>query len=185
MVTGLVIDFLGTNNFLVTKSSLLKLTQLCFYINSPQILCTCSLVSCKPILPHLQSTSSFILVLGKANIKHVQSFIGGRQNLREYLFYLQLLVGFDTLTYQKRLQLIPNTCGLSTPFSGAVAREQQRGVNILLCVLVFFITKQILFAVLSCSLSLVMDLEHEIPKNQVYLLLMEMGNLLKPSMLIM
>ena len=26
MITGLVIDFLGTNNFLVTKSSLLKLT---------------------------------------------------------------------------------------------------------------------------------------------------------------
>ena len=33
--------------------------------------------------------------------------------MREYLFYLYLLVGFDNLTYQKRLQLIPYTCGLS------------------------------------------------------------------------
>ena len=74
-------------------------------LNSPQLLFTCSLLSCKPILSHLQSTSSFILVLGKANIKRAQSRISGRQDLREYLFYLQLLVGFDTLTYRKRLQL--------------------------------------------------------------------------------
>ena len=87
----------------------------------------------QPILSHLQSTSSFILVLGKANVKRAQSCIGGRQNLREYLFYLQLLVGFNTLTYRKRIQLIPYTCGLSRPFSGAVAGEQQRGVNILVC----------------------------------------------------
>ena len=100
---------------------------------SPQFMFTCSLFSCKLILSHLQSTSSFILVLGKANVKRAQSCIGGRQNLREYLFYLQLLVGFDTLTYRKRLQLIPYTCGLSRPFSGAVAGEQQRGVNILVC----------------------------------------------------
>ena len=113
MITGLVIDCLGTNNFLVTKSSLLKLIQLCLYLNSPYFLFTCSLYSCKPIQKHLQSTSSFILVLGKANVKRAYSCIGGRQNLREYLFYLQLLVGFDTLIYRKRLQLIPYTCGLS------------------------------------------------------------------------
>ena len=113
MITGLVIDCLGTNNFLVTKSSLLKLIQLCLYLNSPYFLFTRSLLSCKPIQKHLQNTSIFILVLGKANVKRVQSCIGGRQNLREYLFYLQLLVGFDTLTYRKRLQLIPYTCGLS------------------------------------------------------------------------
>ena len=113
MITGLVIDCLGTNNFLVTTNSLLDLTQLCLYLNSPYFLFTCSLLSCIPIQQHLQSTSSFILVLGKANVKRAQSCIGGRQNLREYLFYLQLLVGFDTLTYQKRLQLIPYTCGLS------------------------------------------------------------------------
>ena len=35
MIIGLVIDYLGTNNFLVTKSSLLKLTQLFIYLNSP------------------------------------------------------------------------------------------------------------------------------------------------------
>ena len=133
MITGQVIDCLGTNNFLVTKSSLLKLIQLCIYLNSPQLLFMCSLFSCKPIQKHLQSTSSFILVLGKANVKRAQSRISGRQDLREYLFYLQLLVGFDTLTYRKRLQLIPYTCGLSRPFSGAVAGEQQRGVNILVC----------------------------------------------------
>ena len=133
VITGLVIDCLGTNNFLVTKISLLKLTQLCLYLNSPYFLFTCSLLSCKPIQQHLQSTSSFILVLGKANVKSAQSCIGGRQNLREYLFYLQLLIGFDTLTYLKRLQLIPYTCGLSRPFSGAVAGESQRGVNILMC----------------------------------------------------
>ena len=56
------------------------------------------------IQKHLQSISSFILVLGKVNVKCAQSCIGGRQNLREYLFYLYLLVGFDTLTYQKLLR---------------------------------------------------------------------------------
>ena len=43
MITSLVIDCLGTNNFLVTKSSLLKLTQLCLHLNSPQFLFTRSL----------------------------------------------------------------------------------------------------------------------------------------------
>ena len=114
-------------------STLAIFTLLLHYLNSPYFLFTFSLLSCKPIQQHLQSTSSFILVLGKANFKHAQSCIGGRQNLREYLFYLQLLVGFDTLTYLKRLQLIPYTCGLSKPFSGAVAGEQQCGVNILMC----------------------------------------------------
>ena len=104
MITGLVIDCLGTNNFLVTTISLLKLTQLCLYLNSPYFLFTCSLLPCNPIQKHLQSTSSFILVLGKVNVKRAQSCIGGRQNLREYLFYLQILVGFDTLTYRKLLR---------------------------------------------------------------------------------
>ena len=104
MMTSLVIDCLGTNNFLVTTNSLLKLIQLCLYLNSPYLLFACSLLSCKPIQQHLQSTSSFILVLGKANVKRAQSCIGGRQNLREYLFYLQLHIGFDTLTYQKLLR---------------------------------------------------------------------------------
>ena len=133
VITSLAIDSLGTNNFLVTKSSLLKLIQLCLFLNSPQLLFTCSLLSCKPIQQHLQSSSSFILVLSKVNVKHAQSCIGGRQNLREYLFYLQLLVGFDTLTYRKRLQLILYTCGLPRPFSGTIAGELQRGVNILVC----------------------------------------------------
>ena len=104
MITGLVIDCLRTNNFLVTKSSLLKLTQLCLYLNSPYFLFACSLLSCNLSQKNLQSTSSFILVLGKANVKRAQSCIGGRQNLRGYLFYLQLLVGFDTLTYRKLLR---------------------------------------------------------------------------------
>ena len=154
MITGLVIDCLGTNNFLMTKSSLLKLTQLCLHLNNPYFLFTHSLLSCKPIQQHLQSPSSFILVLGKANIKRAQSCIGGRQNLREYLFYLQLLVGFDTLTYRKRLQLIPYTCGLSRPFFGVVAGEQQHGVNILVCAcllyhLVVFISSSKLFSIFS------------------------------------
>ena len=34
--------------------------------------------------------------------------------------FLLLLVGFDTLTYRKELQLIPYTCGSSRLFSGAV-----------------------------------------------------------------
>ena len=79
-------------------------TLLFLYLNSPYFLFTCSLLSCQPIQQHLQSTSSFILVLGKANVKRAQSCIGGRQNLSEYLFFLQLLVGFDTLTYRKLLQ---------------------------------------------------------------------------------
>ena len=127
MITGLVIDCLGTNNFLVTKRTLLKLNQLCLYLNSPYFLVTCSLLSCKPIQQHLQSTSSFILVLGKANVKHAYSCIGGRQNLREYLFYLQLLVGFDPLIYRTRLQMIPYTCGLSRPFSGTIAGSNSVG----------------------------------------------------------
>ena len=57
----------------------------------------------------------------------------GDRTWGEYLFCLQLLAGFDTLTYRKRLQLIPYTCGLSRPFSGAAARKLQRGVNILVC----------------------------------------------------
>ena len=69
MITSLVIDCLGTNNFLVTKSSLLKLILLLLYLNSPYFLFTSSLLSCKPIQKYLQSTSSFILVLGKANVK--------------------------------------------------------------------------------------------------------------------
>ena len=35
MITGLVIDCLGTNNFLVKTSSLLILTLLLLYLNSP------------------------------------------------------------------------------------------------------------------------------------------------------
>ena len=114
-------------------STLAIFTLLFLYLNSPYFLFTHSLLSQKPIQQHLQSTSSFILVLGKANIKRAQSCIGGRQNLREYLFCLQLLVGFYTLNYLKRLQLIPYTCGLSRPFFAAVAGELQCGVNILMC----------------------------------------------------
>ena len=127
MITGLVIDCLGTNNFLVTKSSLLKLTQLCLHLNSPQFTFMCSLLSCKPILSHLQSTSSFILVLGKANVKRAQSRISGRQDLREYLFYLQLLVGFDTLTYQKRLQLSRILAGYQDLFLAPLPESHSMG----------------------------------------------------------
>ena len=80
-------------------STLAIFTLLLLYLNSPQLIFTCSLLSCIPIQQHLQNTSSFILALGKANVKRAQSCISGRQNLREYLFCLQLLVGFDTLTY--------------------------------------------------------------------------------------
>ena len=111
VITGLVTQSIAQgqfhnsyHHFLVTKSSLLILTLLHIYLNSPYFLFTCSLLSCKPILSHLQSTSSFILVLGKANVKRAQSCIGGRQNLREYLFYIQLLIGFNTLTYRKLLR---------------------------------------------------------------------------------
>ena len=37
--------------------------------------------------------------------------------------FLLLLVGFDTITYRKELQLIPYTCGSSRLFSSAVAGE--------------------------------------------------------------
>ena len=100
-----VVNCLGTRNSYHHFSTLAIFTLLCLYLNSPQFLFMCSLYSYKPIQQHLQSTSSFILVLGKANVKRAYSCIGGQQNLREYLFYLQLLVGFDTLTYRKRLQL--------------------------------------------------------------------------------
>ena len=51
MITGLVIDHLGTNDFLVDKSYLLLLPCNLFIVLFPQ------------------STYSFILVLGKANVK--------------------------------------------------------------------------------------------------------------------
>src|SRR6266496_4588367 len=37
--------------------------------------------------------------------------------------FLPLLVGFDTLTYRKELQLIPYTCGSSRLFSSAISGE--------------------------------------------------------------
>src|SRR3990170_4105481 len=43
--------------------------------------------------------------------------------LKTICHVLLLLVGFDTLTYRKELQLIPYTCGSSRLFSGAVAGE--------------------------------------------------------------
>src|SRR3954468_5838041 len=43
--------------------------------------------------------------------------------LKTTCHFLLLLVGFDTLTYRKEIQLIPYTCGSSRLFSGAVAGE--------------------------------------------------------------
>ena len=43
--------------------------------------------------------------------------------LKSTCHFLLLLVGFDTLTYRKEIQLIPYTCGSSRLFSGAVAGE--------------------------------------------------------------
>ena len=43
--------------------------------------------------------------------------------LKTTCHFLLLLVGFDTLTYRKELQLIPYTCGSSRLFSGAVVGE--------------------------------------------------------------
>ena len=43
--------------------------------------------------------------------------------LKTTCYFLLLLVGFDTLTYRKEIQLILYTCGSSRLFSGAVARE--------------------------------------------------------------
>ena len=43
--------------------------------------------------------------------------------LKNTCHFLLLLIGFDTLTYRKELQLIPYTCGSSRLFSGAVVGE--------------------------------------------------------------
>ena len=43
--------------------------------------------------------------------------------LKTTCHFLLLLVGFDTLSYQKELQLIPYTCESSRLFSGTVAGE--------------------------------------------------------------
>ena len=43
--------------------------------------------------------------------------------LKTTCHFLLLLVGFDTLTYRKEVQLTPYTCGSSRLFSGAVAGE--------------------------------------------------------------
>ena len=141
VITGLVTQSVAQGQFHNSYhhfSTLSIFTLLHLYLNNPQILFMCSLLSCKPILSHLQSTTSFILVVGKANVKRAQSCIGGRQNLWEYLFYLQLLVGFDTLTYRKRLQLSRILAGHQDLFSGTVAGESQRGVNILVCACVLY-----------------------------------------------
>ena len=117
VIVGLVTQSIAYGQFRTSFhhfSTLAIFTLLCLYINSPYFLFTCSLLSCNPIQQHLQSTSSFILVLGKANIKRAQSCIDGRQNLREYLFYLQLFNGFDTLTYPKLLRS-PTLAGYQTP----------------------------------------------------------------------
>ena len=132
MITGLVIDCLETNNFLVTKSSLLKLIQLCLYINSPYFLFSCSLLPCKPIQQHLQSTSSFILVLGKAKGQACVELYWWSIEL-EGIFVLPLAPRWVRHSSLSKTVAIPYTCGLSRPFSGAVAGEQQHVVNILVC----------------------------------------------------
>ena len=43
--------------------------------------------------------------------------------LKTTCHFLLLLVGFDTLTYKKELQLIPYTCGSSRLFSSTVSGE--------------------------------------------------------------
>ena len=43
--------------------------------------------------------------------------------LKTTCHFLLLLVGFDTLTYRKELQLIPYTCGSSRLFPGAFTRK--------------------------------------------------------------
>ena len=43
--------------------------------------------------------------------------------LKTTCHFLLLLIGFDTLTYRKGLQLTPYTCGSSRQFSGVVAGE--------------------------------------------------------------
>ena len=130
VITGLVTQSISEGQFDNSYhhfSTLAIFTLLLLYLNSPQFLFMCSLLSCKPILSHLQSTSSFILVLGKANVKCAQSCIGGRQNLREYLFYLQLLVGFDTLTYRKRLQRSPILVGYQDLFLASLTGSYSVG----------------------------------------------------------
>ena len=44
--------------------------------------------------------------------------------LKTTCHFLQLLIGFDTLTYRKELQLIPYTCGSSRLFYGIVAGSE-------------------------------------------------------------
>ena len=130
VITGLVTQSIAQGQFHNSYhhfSTLAIFTLLLLYLNSLQFIFMCSLLSCKPILSHLQSTSSFILVLGKANTKRAQSRISGRQDLREYLFYLQLLVGFDTLTYRKRLQLSPTLVGYQDLFLASLPRSHSVG----------------------------------------------------------
>ena len=69
MITGRVIDCLGTNNFLVKKKLSTKTNLVVSLSKQPLAFLTCSLLSCKPILSHLQSTSSFILVLRTLNVR--------------------------------------------------------------------------------------------------------------------
>ena len=51
------------------------------------------------------------------------SALGDITLLKTTCHFLLLLVGFDTLTYRKELQLMPNTCGPSRLFSGTLVGE--------------------------------------------------------------
>ena len=85
--------------------------------------------------------------------------------LKTTCHFLLLLVGFDTLTYQKELQLIPYTCGSSRLFSGAVAGEwsafgkwnlvREHLYSVLKFIVTFYYRKKILWGFFSGYLHLI------------------------------
>ena len=69
VITGLVIDCLGTNNFLVTKKRSTKTNLVVSLSKQPLAIIYMLFIILQTYTQHLQSTSTFILILGKANVK--------------------------------------------------------------------------------------------------------------------
>ena len=87
------------------------LRSLCAHAETPT-----SLVEGKSLDEHTCYYYHYLLITNYLAIKLLATynFNTCRHYLTEnYLSFPSLLVGFDTLTYRKRLQLIPYTCGLS------------------------------------------------------------------------
>ena len=135
MITGLVIDCLGTNNFLVTKTTLLKLTWQQFpcvlgsashYIRARPGLsfatkrigtpfCTLfTFVTCYPLQITLSQNYRLPII----------SVLAENTLLKTACHFLLLLIGFDTLNYRKDYDRSPILVGHQDSFLAPLPESQ-------------------------------------------------------------